>query len=460
MTEVKHSIETEHEVLETLMHFGESSNLRVQKAICELNSDCFYNPDNKAIFELINTCFSKDEPFQFVDIAMLTRGNIELHERVQWLMDDYYKFHAGESNFDHYIARLISLSRLRKQILLASSMISQVENCSNPEEASAIFMESINDISAISFAQSKGGISNVHIAEEFYDGKMVTTHRHPTTCETLNTATGGGIMAKSLITIAAGAGVGKTGFSIFLLDIIARAQPDTQTLFFSIEMEAKQIWLRHVGICAGKHFDKLDEDERFMAIGKSLEIPMQIYDATMSRSTADIDYIVTTSRLKAMEQKVSVIVVDYLGLVECKGKFERNDLKQTEITSRLARLAIDLDCIVIALSQINRSPSGRAIEDRCPRPEDASGSSGSYFSSTLWLGLDRPELYQSEPCYRNQFVVKSGKNRYGNPFELILPFNEGTFGEISLGSLDKGMKQPIPPKKSIFTGHSRDYNDR
>ncbi len=459
MSQPKYSLETEQEVLETIMHFSEHTNVRVQKAMLKLNADCFYNWNNREIYGIIRKCFDKQQPFHFVDIlSMIPIGKNALHDSLSWLIDNYRNCHAGEANFENYVDRLLILMRLRKQIHLSSQMITAIQECTNPEEAQSILIESQRQISAISFQESKQGVSNGELSELFYDGKMKLDLIHPTTFKQLNAANHGGIMAKSLITVAAGAGVGKTGFSIFLLDAIARAQPDTQTLFFSLEMEAKQIWMRHVGICAGIPFDKLDNDksDRLNAVAKAMEIPIQIYDTSMCPNAADIDFILTTSKLRAMDKKISAIVVDYLGLVECKGSFESNALKQTEITSKLARLAIDLDCIVIALSQVNRSPSSRATDDRCPYPSDASGSSGSYFSSTLWLGVDRPELYQHDPSYRNQFVIKCRKNRFGGTFDLILAFNEGTFAEVEPGFFRKPLTKVKSNEESLFSAHGKE----
>lgn len=455
----KYSIETEHEVLETIMHFADHKNLRVQKAMLKLTGDCFYDPDNRELFRYIQDCFKKQEPFHFVDILILIpKGNSKLYDRMNWLIDNYGSCHAGESNFDHYVDRLVILSGLRKQINLASNMITDVRDCPSPEESQDILIKALHDISGISFRESKQGISSAELSELYYDGKLELDLTHPTTFKQLNEVNNGGIVSKSFITVAAGAGVGKTGFAIFLLDAIARQQPDTEALFFSLEMESKQIWMRHVGICAGKQFDKLEEDERLTAVAKVMQIPMQIYDAATSQDVADIDFILTTARLRAMDKKISVIVVDYLGLVESSGRFESNALKQTEITSQLARLAIELDCIVIALSQINRSPSSRATDDRCPYPSDASGSSGSYFSSTLWLGVDRPELYQDDPSYRNQFVIKCRKNRFGGTFELILAFNDGTFAEVQPGWFRKPIPTPKNHDKAIFSGYRDDFS--
>lgn len=458
MNPPKYSLETEHEVLETIMHFAQHTNSRVQNAMLKLTEDCFYNADNKQLFRLISECYNAQKPFHFVDILVLIpRENGELHDRMTWLIDNYGKMHAGEASFDHYVNRLITLMSLRQQLQLSRQMIADVENCTNPEEAQDILIRGLNELSNTIFRESKSGITTAELSELFYDGKLEQDLVIPTTCQQLNDCLNGGIMSKSLITVAAGAGVGKTGFSIFLVDAIARNQPNTQSLFFSLEMESKHIWTRLVGICGGKQFDKLDEEARLLAVSKSLAIPMTIYDVASCRSASDIDFILTTARLKAIEMPVSVIVIDYLGLVENKGKFERNDLKQADVTTKLAKLALELNCTVIALSQINRGNAQRSKDDQCPWPQDAADSSGSHRSSTLWLGVDRPELYQDDPCYKNQFVIKCRKNRFGNPFELILAFNDGTFAEVP----DNWFKKPLAPirnpEKAVFSGYSADF---
>lgn len=458
MSQPKYSLETEQEVLETIMHFADHNNVRVQKAMLKLTMDCFYNPDNRSIFRLIQECFQKQQPFHFVDILILVpKGNHELHDAITWLIDNYGKCHAGESNFEHYVTRLIILAKLRKQLMLAEQMVKQVGDCASPEESQDILSITLTEIAGLSYRESKHGMSNLEIAEDYYDGKVVDEIKIPTTCEQLNQLLQGGITPKSLIIVAAGASVGKTGFSIYLLDVIARAQPETESLFFSIEMEYKHIWMRHVGICGGKPFDKLSNDERLTAVTKSMMVPIKIYDTAMCHAVADIDYILTTARLRAMEKPISVIVVDYLSLVETKLHFERNDLKQSYITGKLAQLAIELNCTVIALSQINRGAANRGVEDRCPWPHDAADSSGGHRSASLWFGVDRPELYQDDPCYRNQFVVKCRKNRFGDTFDTIFAFNGGSFAEVQAGWFRQPYSTPKNPEKAVFSGYHSDY---
>jgi len=456
-----YSAELEQRVLETLMHYGNSSEARVQKAMLSLTTDSFYRMENQAIFAMIRKAYSNAEPFTFVDIVTsIPKDENDLYMAVWALIQEYGKLPSGESYLANDVSRLNTMMRLRKQMALAQNMIQDVADCRKPEEATAILTSAITEISGLNYRESKSGMSNADIADAFYEGKNVQPKPIATTCQQLNHGLGGGVMPKSLIFAAAAPSTGKTGFAIFLADAIARAQPDTEALFFSLEMEYNQIWSRHVGVCGGKPFDKMTEEEQLTAISKSLAIPLRIYDTTMSRNGADLDFIITSSRIRAMERKISVIVVDYLGLVKVKGKFDRNDLKLDEITTQLAQLAIELDCTVILLSQINRGAANRSEEDRCPWPHDAANGSGGHNSSAIWLGLDRPELYRDDPVLRNQFVVKCRKNRFGDIFELIFAFNGGTFAEVPYGWFKQPLARNKNAQESVFSARSNDlYNN-
>ena len=456
----KHSIEAEQQVLETIMQFAEHTNVRVQHAMLKLTTDCFYNSDNREIFRIIRECFTNHEPFYFVDILMLIPPDRQdLHATVSLMIENNRNSIQRKSQFESYVMRLFIYSIQRKQEILISRMDKEFKDCLCPEQSQTILSSALPEISALSYRESKHGVDYTEITEEFYDGKMADEIAIQTTCDQLNTALGGGIMPKSLIIAAAAPSVGKTSFSIFLMNAIASKFTDSQSLFFSIEMEYKHIWRRHVGIIAGKKFDDLSYEERMSAVTKLMPQSTKVYDAQTCINVADIDFILTTARLRAMEKPISVIVVDYLGLVESNKHYERNDLKQTDITTKLARLAIELNCIVIALSQINRGAANRAIDDRCPWPHDASDSSGGHKSASYWLGLDRPELYQDDACYYNQFVIKCRKNRFGSTFDLILAFNEGTFAEVAHDWFRKPMPKAKNVEEALFFNRRRDFDD-
>lgn len=431
MSRPKHSNELEQRVLENLMSLELHTNMRAQKAMLKLTPDCFYIPSNARIFGLISHAFKNKETFNYVDILLkIDRKDNDLHDAFNVIMDNYRTIHVNNNSLENDITKIIALRDVRKQMAHAVKMINEASECIDPLESQNIISSHSKEIITMNQIESKHGISTAEISEAFYNGEIKETVKIPTDCQQLNEKLQGGVIPKTLIFAAAAPSVGKTGFSIFLADKIARAQPGSECLYFSLEMEYKHIWMRHVGICAGKPFDKLNEEERRQAIGKAMMVPMTIYDTSMCRNADNLDFIITTSMIKAMDKKISVVVVDYLDLVKVKGTFERNDLKIFHVNDKLKDLAKDLDCNVILLSQINRGAANRSEDDRCPWPHDAANGSGGNNAASLWLGLDRPALYRhDDPIYENQFVVKCRKNRFGDIFDLMYGFNNGTFGE-------------------------------
>lgn len=441
-----YSPEIEQRVLETLMHYGTREESKVQKAMLTLRPDTFYRVEHKMLFAMISNAFKANEPFDFITmLSTIPADDNQLYMTTHTLLEQYGQMPPGVNYLETDVVRLNTLMRLRKQIDIAQKMIEEVSECRKPEDAEEILSSALTSISGLSYREDKNGITNIEISEAFCDGEVVEAVKIPTACDQLNQGLGGGIISRCLYFIAAAPSVGKTGFSIFLMDAIARTQLDTHSLFFSLEMEYKHIWMRHIGICAGKPFDKLNHSERMAAVTKAMQVPMTIYDTAMTPNASDLDFIMTTARIKAMDKKISVIVVDYLDLIRVRGKFERNDLKIDEITSQLRQLAIELDCTVILLSQINRGAANRGEDDRCPWPHDAANGSGGHKNSSIWLGLDRPALYKTDDESNNQFIVKCRKNRFGDIFELLYGFNGGTFGDY----IHMPVYRPFSSRKTV-----------
>jgi replicative DNA helicase len=123
-------------------------------------------------------------------------------------------------------------------------------------------------------------------------------------------------------------------------------------------------------------------------------------------------------------------VVDYLGLIGSKARYEAKHLQQADISKRLAALSLELDCVVICLIQVNREFKNRPVGDRCPLTTDASESMGSVYSSSWWIGIDRPEQDDNSGEFQHLFMVACRKNRgdQGN-FEFNLKFQNGMFSK-------------------------------
>jgi replicative DNA helicase len=140
-----------------------------------------------------------------------------------------------------------------------------------------------------------------------------------------------------------------------------------------------------------------------------------------------IEEIETHSRLAALRKPINVIVVDYVNLVTMKKRGESNSLDQNEIAKRLAALALDLNCTVIGLLQVNRASNNRPVGERIPQVADAADSMGSVKSATWWIGIDQPQKDDPDPTFRDLYQLACRKNRHGDNFYIDFDFKNGMF---------------------------------
>lgn len=421
---IKHCYETERSVLGTLITLGDYNSPDVQKAMLVLTEDCFYKPESRALFRILRRCYEKKESLSLVAVLdYLSKKDESIYQYVESVMKDSY---YGKAQLAPRVENLVTLSTLRDQVQIMQTTLNLCAAEPLPNEAANILREGIGEIGRVKLSKAMQGSTMEEITNRYFDDYYAANSLVKTNVFALDLALQGGMANQSLVTVCGDSGVGKTFFSLYLMRMITQSIADKQSLFFSLEMGEHKIWERLISIVGKKQKKDMNFDELAQAITKLYSHKTTIFEEQFK----DIATIETICRVHALEKPLAVVIVDYLTLVESKGKFDRHDLKQSDITKRLASLAMELDCIVIALSQANREVSKRDPSDRCPYPQDAADSSGSFRSSTLWFGIDRPELHDNEPSLKNKFVANCRKNRYGEPFEVVWAFDGGIFNEV------------------------------
>lgn len=413
------SLEIECRVLGALIAFGNPAELEVQNAFLSLTADYFINRQSQELFNLIKKHYDAHEKFDSLVIA----------ERIKDPNDFNFYLEIESAGYTRNL--LQSDIKLLKQKYRKMAMLSLFKQGINEMNAESLVDASCNIGADIAYKICKlGTIDEKHIvyAEEsanrflskpFSDNKVI-----PTGIETLDKCLNGGFRNGTLITIAGRPSMGKTGFAARISHGISNNALFKHALFFSLEMDSDEIYKKQLASIIGKHPQHFNKDEKTNAVALSQETQFTID----TKPLATIDYIETASRVMHSKKPISVIVVDYIGLVQNTNRLETHVLRQADVSLRLAALAKSLDCIVIGLTQVNRDYASR--DDKCPVTSDAADSSGSERSSSYWFGIYRPELDNpDDPGLKNQFFVKCRKDRWNSPWTCFFDFNGGTFGE-------------------------------
>ncbi len=406
--------ELEIRTIAALIHLGDPKNHRVQKAMLQLDKDCFTNIDHRILFELIRDLVAKENPFDFVEFMTLVHED-QFQLLTQAVKDEY----IGTLNLEHDVSKLLAYRLWRKQLRILVDTVNFSLANQLPEEGLAVIGEHLQSLSQVNSSQASIVRSYELIADEFLSESDDDNSQFLVDIPELPP-----VPNRALITIAGRSGHGKTFFALHLMDKIIDAHPDKQTLYFNLEMHERVMMERHAKLLGIKGFSRRE------VIKNGIHCLMPKNVSLISVPMITIDQIETESRLASLRQPIAVIVVDYLGLVGSKSRYDRKDLQQSDISKRLAALSIELDCVVICLIQVNREFKNRPVGDRCPLVTDSSESMGSVHSSSWWIGIDRPELDDNSGEYQYLFMVACRKNRgdSGN-FQFNLKFQNGMFSK-------------------------------
>lgn len=405
--------ELEIRTLAALINIGDPNNIRIQSVMLKLDAQCFTDPHHKTLFVLIRELFAKGNPFDLVELMSLVSD-----EDYQFVAEMFQDKYCTANQLEHDVAKLLAYRLWRQQIKILVDTVNLSLEQTLPEEAIEVIRDNLQALSKTDRITASSIVRSYEIiADEFLSEPESDNSEFLVDIPGLPA-----VPNRALITIAGRSGHGKTFFALYLLDKIIDAHPDKQSLYFNLEMHERVMMERHAKLLGIQGNSRRE----VISNGIATLIPKNV--SLISEPMISIDQIETESRLAALRQRISVIVVDYLGLVGSKSKYDRKDLQQNDIAKRLAALSIELDCVVICLIQVNREFKNRPVGDRCPLPTDSSESMGSVHSASWWIGIDRPELDDNSGEFRHLFMVACRKNRgdAGN-FELNFKFQNGMF---------------------------------
>jgi replicative DNA helicase len=247
-----------------------------------------------------------------------------------------------------------------------------------------------------------------------------------------------GLQKGDLIIVAGRPSMGKTAFSMNIVEHVA-IQTSKPVLVFSLEMPTEQLMMRMVSSSFKINMRKMQEGSmdasdwnNFNHAVEVLEKSNIIIDESASPTPTEIRS--KARRVYKQHPDLSLIVVDYLGLMQVPGSNDRNSEIAT-ISRSLKALAKELDVPVIALSQLNRSVESRpkSGKGRMPQMSDLRDSGSIEQDADIIAFMYRDEAYHddnfSNPDEIGKADLKIAKHRNGSTGFIKLQFN-GEFAKF------------------------------
>ena len=235
-----------------------------------------------------------------------------------------------------------------------------------------------------------------------------------------------GMQAGDLIVLAARPSMGKTALAINIAENVALKE-GLPVAVFSMEMGASQLAIRIVGsigrIDQGRLRTGKLQDEEWPRLTEAVErlrnVSLSI-DETPGLTPSELR--ASARRLARNCGKLGLVVVDYLQLMSGSsgGDGDNRATELGEISRGLKMLAKELQCPVIALSQLNRGVEQRT--DKRPMMSDLRESGAIEQDADVIMFIYRDDYYNKDSKEPGVAEIIIGKQRNGPTGTVKLTF--------------------------------------
>lgn len=412
-----HSIEAEQSVLGGLM----LENSAWDQIADRVREEDFYRYDHRLIFRAIADLAETSKPLDVITLSEWLKQRDELQEAGGLAyLGTLAKDTPSAANIRAYSDIVREKSVLRQLISVGSEITDSAFNSGDrpskellDEAEQRVFriaeqgnrqqaFKSIKDLLKASLAK----IEELGKSEEAITGEATgyTDLDHKTS----------GFQGGDLVIVAGRPAMGKTTFSMNIAEHVALNKKPVA--IFSMEMPAEQLILRMFAsngrvplsdIRTGKIREE-DWPRVGMAV-KAFSTTKLFIDDTPAMSPTEIR--AKTRRLAREHGEMGLIVIDYLQLMQTGSKAENRASEISEISRSLKGLAKELDCPVIALSQLNRSLEQRP--NKRPVMSDLRESGAIEQDADIIIFIYRDEVYDENSPDKGMAEVIIGKQRNG-----------------------------------------------
>ena len=234
-----------------------------------------------------------------------------------------------------------------------------------------------------------------------------------------------GLQPSDLLIVAGRPSMGKTSFMLNVA-VHVGTKMDKTVGIFSLEMSREQLFLRMLTSQAeidaqrfrGGFLSERDYGQLSHALGTLADARIFIDD---SASLGVLEMRAKARRLMA-EHGLHLLIVDYIQLMQGRGRFENRTQEVGAISRALKGLAKELAVPLVALSQLSRAPEARS--DHRPQLADLRESGALEQDADVVMFIYRQDQYDPSPENENIAEIIVGKQRNGPTGVVRLAFRK------------------------------------
>jgi replicative DNA helicase len=391
-----HNLEAEKSVLGAILIHNEAFNHAAEL----IDAHDFFRLAHARVFEKMVALSERGDVIDFVTLKEELSKAGELEEvggpaYIASLADGVPR----SANVEYYARIVKEKATLRNLIRSANKIL--VEAYEAEQEPDIILDEAERQIFSIAEDRIRAGFTPLRdlVQSSFTAIEKLQQHKGmvtgvPTGFVDLDEMTSG-LQPSDLVLVAARPSMGKTSFVLNIAQHIG-TQTDMTVGVFSLEMSKEQLFMRmltsearidahrfRTGYLNEKDYGRLSH-----ALGTLAEAKVFIDDTA---SIGVLEMRAKARRLKA-EHGLHLLVIDYIQLMQGRGRFESRQAEIASISRSLKGLAKELSVPIVALSQLSRASETRS--DHRPQLSDLRESGALEQDADVVMFIYRAEQYR------------------------------------------------------------------
>jgi replicative DNA helicase len=382
-------------------------------------SDAFYFAKHKVIYEAIITLLSYGITPDLISLIEQLRKHGTLDK-------------AGGSHYLTEIARLTptyaNISQhthlllefhIKRSLIILSQQITQ-KSFTADSDALDLLLATQNDLQVITRAittskELTGGALSTAAFEglgKIHKGEVVKTGFYDLD-EML-----GGLLAGNYVLFGARPGVGKTALALSMA--INMLTVGKKVCFFSLEMNATEVWCRLAAIFTGISLRELRTNPYIEQKQVVREFAHWL-DSKFIFDGSALDELTVQSKVKHYKQKYGIdcVFIDYIGLMQCSVRTSTDNERLERISRSIKLTAMTTEIPIMVLSQLNREVTKR--KDGIPCMADLRGSGAMEQDADIIVFPHRPAVVSSDSegnvveNMSSETMLIVEKHRHGSP---------------------------------------------
>ena len=409
---------------------------RFDSVILKISDKDFHGKDHQLIFESMGELINENKPLDPLTVSEKLDSKNLLNKIGG---KDYLISLATETptaaNLEAY-AEIIRQRSVARQLMKANSEIAELINNPQGMDGYSLLDEAERKIFSLNDEANRSQ-SSILSMKELIPKSIDRLHQLAESgSKLLGSSTGfkaidnklQGLQDGDLIVVAGRPSMGKTALAMNIAEnvLVENDENTGAVLVFSLEMPAESLTTRLLsGMSRLDQQDvrsgKLDNKQVTQVVEQSKrlrELPIYIDDSSL---ISPMELRARARRVNRQEPNgLSLIVVDYLQLMQVPGSLENRVNQISEISRSLKSLAKEFNVPVLALSQLNRAVEQRT--DKRPMMADLRDSGAIEQDADVILFIYRDEVYNEDSDQGNKAEIIIGKQRNGPIGKTYLTF--------------------------------------